>query len=222
MCGTLILFALLVNYKDIFVFAQNLALHEASNIPEEGPLSVLSDIPPQNNDPWIHSVIFEPLPKIKLTQSSYQVTTFLDFQPFLKGFEQVKIYIDQFKKDLNNPEYIYHIPMCIEIIELALKNDTEMAKLLHSSGCRVRPNQCMTTLKKIKYQEEVQYLSNIFDKICHKFLAAIDHLDYHASSKEMQTILNVVLPSKEMANMKVIIDHLHLMKLILLRAFCMN
>ena len=150
---------------------------------KRGPLSVLSNIPPQNNDPWIHLVIFEPLPKIKLTCSSYQVTTFLDFQPFLKGFEQVKIYIDQFKKDLNNPEYIYHIPMHIEIIELALKNDTEMAKLLHSSGCRVRPNQCMTTLKIIKYQEEVQYLSNIFDKIYHKFLAAIDHLDYHASSK---------------------------------------
>ena len=147
----MILFALLVNYKDIFVFAQNLALHEASNIPEKGPLSILSDIPPQNNDPWIHLVIFEPLPKIKFNRSSYQVTTFLDFQPFLKGFEQVKIYIDQFKTDLNNPEYIYRIPMHIEIIELALKNDTEMAKLLHSSGCRVRPNQCMTTLKIVKY-----------------------------------------------------------------------
>ena len=95
----------------------------------------------------------------------------------------MKIYIDQLKKDLNNPEYIYHIPMCIEIVELALKNDTEMAKLLHSSGCRVRPNQCMTALKIVKYQEEVQYLSNIFDQICHKFLAAIDHLDYHASSE---------------------------------------
>ena len=183
MYGTLILFVLFINYKDIFILAQNLALTEAGNNPEGDSPSILSDIPPQGNDPWIHSVIFEPLPKIKLTHSSYQVTTFLDFQPFLKGFEQVKTYIDQFSRDLNNPEYIYHIPMHIEVIELALKNDTEMSKLLHSSGCRVRPNQCMTTLKIVKYREEVQYLSSIFDKIYHKFLAAIDHLDYHASSE---------------------------------------
>ena len=97
MCGTLILFVLFINYKDIFVFAQNLALTEADNNPKEGSPSVLSNIPPQGNDPWIHSVIFEPLPKIQLTYSSYQGTTLLDFQPFLKGFEQVKIYIDQFK-----------------------------------------------------------------------------------------------------------------------------
>ena len=36
MCGTLILFVLFINYKDIFVFAQNLALTEAGNNPEEG------------------------------------------------------------------------------------------------------------------------------------------------------------------------------------------
>ena len=41
----------------------------------------------------------------------------------------------------------------------------------------------MTTLKIVKFQEEVQYLSSIFNKIHHKFLAAIDHLDYHASSE---------------------------------------
>ena len=42
--------------------------------------------PPLNSEQWIRLVIFEPLPKVKLTRSSYQVTTFLDFLPFLKGF----------------------------------------------------------------------------------------------------------------------------------------
>ena len=93
--------------------------------------------PPKGNDLWIHSVIFEPLPKIKLTRSSYEVTTFLDFQPFLKGFNQVKAYIDKFIKDLNNSNYLYGVPMRIEIVELALTNDTELAKLLDSSGCKV-------------------------------------------------------------------------------------
>ena len=42
--------------------------------------------PPQNKNNWVHLVIFEPQPKIQLTRSSYKVTSFLDFQPFLQGF----------------------------------------------------------------------------------------------------------------------------------------
>ena len=59
--------------------------------------SELSDGLPLNSEQWIHSVIFEPLPKVKLTRSSYQVTNFLDFLLFLKGFGRVKDYIEQFK-----------------------------------------------------------------------------------------------------------------------------
>ena len=43
----------------------------------------LSSSPPQNKNDWVHLVIFKPQPKIQLTGSSYKVTSFLDFQPFL-------------------------------------------------------------------------------------------------------------------------------------------
>ena len=46
----------------------------------------LSSPPPQNPNKWVHLVIFKPQPKIQLTHSSYKVTSFLDFQPFLQGF----------------------------------------------------------------------------------------------------------------------------------------
>ena len=46
----------------------------------------LSLPPPGNPNTWVQSVIFEPQPKIQLTGSSYKVTSFLDFQPFLYGF----------------------------------------------------------------------------------------------------------------------------------------
>ena len=65
----------------------------------------LSSPPPQNKNEWVHSVIFEPLPKIQLTQSSYKVTPFLDFQPFLKGFQSVNQYLRHLMEDINNPEY---------------------------------------------------------------------------------------------------------------------
>ena len=44
----------------------------------------LSTPPPQNKNDWVHSVIFEPQPKMQLTRSSYKITSFLDFQPFLQ------------------------------------------------------------------------------------------------------------------------------------------
>ena len=46
----------------------------------------LSDALPENKQDWLHLVIFEPKNKIQLTRSTYQVTTFLDFAPFMNGF----------------------------------------------------------------------------------------------------------------------------------------
>ena len=57
------------------------------------PGQTLSSPQPQNKNEWVHSVIFEPQPKIQLTQLSYKVTSFLDFQPFLKGFQSVNEYL---------------------------------------------------------------------------------------------------------------------------------
>ena len=54
---------------------QNFGLTE-SDYDEDKTTSELSDKPPVESNQWVHSVIFEPLPKVKLTRSSYQVTTF--------------------------------------------------------------------------------------------------------------------------------------------------
>ena len=48
---------------------------------------------------------FEPQNKIQLTHSTYQVTTFLDFAPFMNGFSNVQNYIKSFKADVSNPAY---------------------------------------------------------------------------------------------------------------------
>ena len=65
----------------------------------------LSDKPPENRQEWLHPVIFEPQNKIQLTRSTYQVTTFLDFAPFVNGFNNLQRYIKDFKEDIHNPEY---------------------------------------------------------------------------------------------------------------------
>ena len=66
----------------------------------------LSSSPPQNPNSWIHSVIFLPRLKIQLTRSSYKVTSFLDFQPFINGFQSVNNYLDNLWTDIQDPYYI--------------------------------------------------------------------------------------------------------------------
>ena len=71
--------------------------------------------PPLNSNKWVHLFIFEPQPKIQLTCSSYKVTSFLDFQPFLHGFQFVNKYLNDLWTDINDPPifstYFYHLPM---------------------------------------------------------------------------------------------------------------
>ena len=64
---------------------------------------------PQNKNKWVHPVILKPQPKIQMTQSSYKVTSFLNFQPFLKGFQSVYQYLEDLMKDLNNPGYFQRL-----------------------------------------------------------------------------------------------------------------
>ena len=66
---------------------------------------MLSAPPPKNLHKWTHSVIFEPQPKIQLTCSSYKITLFLDFQPFINGFQTVSKYLDDLWTDLQDPSY---------------------------------------------------------------------------------------------------------------------
>ena len=69
------------------------------------PIYILIVTPTTNPNNWVHSVIFKPQPKIQLTHSSYKVTSFLDFQPFLHGFQSVSNYLDNLWTDVNNPSY---------------------------------------------------------------------------------------------------------------------
>ena len=56
----------------------------------------ISELPPENKQKWVHPIIFEPQERIQLTRSSYQVTTFLDFKPFLNAFKNIKGFIEGF------------------------------------------------------------------------------------------------------------------------------
>ena len=152
------------------------------------PKQTLSSPPPQNKNEWVHLVIFEPQPKIQLTWSSYKVTSFLDFQPFLRGFQSVNEYLKDLTRDINNPTYFQRIVSPFSNFQITpLSNETVIWKFLNSPACKVNPYACKSKMKLEQYQLEIQYVIKVFCAIYKKFLTAIDHIDYHPSQIQNTT-----------------------------------
>ena len=149
--------------------------------------SELSEAPPENKQGWLHPVIFELQNRIQLTRSSYQVTTFLDFAPFLNGFLTVQAYIKEFKKDIRNPDYFNKIQhKSTNNGSSPLLNEQYHDAFLKSQYCITLPFVCMTRLKIDKLIMEMEYLDDIFNVTYRKFLNAIDHIEYHPSFQDKE------------------------------------
>ena len=140
----------------------------------------LLDTPPENRQEWLHPVIFKPQNKIQLTHSTYQVTTFLDFAPFVNGFNNVQTYIKNFKKDIHDPAYFCMIRHKRTNQRTSpLLSEQDLAAFMQSAYCLSVPYACMTGFKIDRFLMEVNYLEDLFDVVYRKFLNAIDHIDYH-------------------------------------------
>ena len=118
---------------------------------------------PQNKNDWVHSVIFEPQLKMLLTHSPYEITSFLDFQPFLQGFQTVDTFIKDLIVDIANPVYyeklidpFHNTPFIIGT------NQTNIAKFLMSPGCMLPPYACHSKLHFDQFNVEIQYIYKVF------------------------------------------------------------
>ena len=116
------------------------------------PKQALSSPLPQNKNEWVHSVIFEPQLKIQLTRSSYKVTSFLDFQPYLRGFQSVNEYLKDLIRDINNPTYFQKIVSPFNNFQIIpLSNKTVIWKFLNSPACKINPYACQSKMKLEQY-----------------------------------------------------------------------
>ena len=148
----------------------------------------LSLPPPQNKNKWVHPVIIGPQPKIQLTQLSYEVTSFLDFQPFLKGFQFVYQYLEDHTKDHNNPGYLQRLIYQVKPFQITpLSNESTIQEFFNTEICQHNTFGCKSELKFEQYKLEIQYINKVFHAIYRKFFTAIDHIDYHPSQIQNTT-----------------------------------
>ena len=124
---------------------------------------------------------------IQLTQSSYKVTSFLDFQPFMDGFKTVYHYLENFKADVNCPEYtqrLLHKDASVHITRLS--DETLIHEYFSLIPCKFNPYACISKLKIDHSKLEIQYILS-FHATYRKFLTAIDHIDFHPSQVQDTT-----------------------------------
>ena len=143
--------------------------------------------PPQNKNDWVHSVIFEPQPRMLLTCSTYKITSFLDFQPFFQGFQTVDAYIKNLMLDITNPAYFRRLVAPFHNTPFIFgNNNSDVIKFLKSPGCADCPYACQSKLKFDQFNIEIQYIYKVFHAIYQKCLITIGHIDYHPSQQYVQ------------------------------------
>ena len=106
----------------------------------------LSSPPQKNPNKWTHSIIFEPQLQIQLT-CSYKITSLLDFQPFIKGFQTVKNCLDNLWTDIQDLYHFQYLFMSIAHIPIDLTiNDSHIDRFLKCCLCAHRPYECQAKL----------------------------------------------------------------------------
>ena len=66
----------------------------------------LNEQPVLRRGQHVYPVLFEPIKHIKLSRSTYKVTSFIDFTPHIKTFESFENYLEQLIQDLNDEEKV--------------------------------------------------------------------------------------------------------------------
>ena len=139
-----------------------------------------------------HSVIFDPQPKMQLTRSTYKITSFLDFQPFLQGFQSVDTYIKDLMTNIANPTYFRRLISPFYDVQITPNtNESSIVKFLNSPQCTIRPCACHSKMKFEQYHLEIQYIYKVFCAIYKKSLTSIDHIDYHPSQQHNRNTTRV-------------------------------
>ena len=128
----------------------------------------------------VEPVIFEPQRKIRLSRSTYKVSSYIDFKPYKETFKQFGHYMVRFLKDIHDPHYVgnlYNInrPKGSPPVQLGQTDKHHFgAFACKQATCKCRIQNQYTQLRKEAFK-----LDSMHKSTHEKFLRAIDHMEFH-------------------------------------------
>ena len=153
-----------------------------------------------------NSVLFEPLVHIRLSRSTYKVTTFIEFAPYIQSFQNFEGYLHKFVQDLQDPSrvsgFLYLLNQNRDRI-LSTERAREFSRFLDNHPCGVGRNNpakvcqyrpikggwdetacvrqydmvCRTKSQFKAITDTALYINQSFHQIKDEFLSVIDHLE---------------------------------------------
>ena len=162
------------------------------------------------------SVLFEPLVHIRLSRSTYKVTTFIEFAPYIQSFKNFEVYLHRFVEDLQDPSRVSGFVNLLNQNKDRVIPSSDQAKRFaqylkdHPCGvgrnnptkvCKYAPikggwdrHACvrqydMVCRTKSQFQavtDTALYINQSFHQIKDEFLSVIDHLDTEEDEGNIQ------------------------------------
>ena len=136
----------------------------------------------------IEPVIFEPQRKIKLSRSTYKVTSYVDFKPYKQSFKQFGQYMGRFLVDLHDPHYVSTLYNAGRYEGDPLVRRGAGAKTVFTeTTCRELTYKCRVQNQFIQLKREAIKINQIYLETYKKFLRAIDHMEFHPTLGRTKT-----------------------------------
>ena len=129
----------------------------------------------------IEPIIFEPQRKIKLSRSTYKVTSYVDFKPYKQAFKQFGQYMRKFLADLHDPRYVATLYK-VGTNERDPSNqgkEEEPNTFFTDDTCTQLTYKCRIQNQFIQLKNEANKVNQIYQETYRKFLRAIDHMEFH-------------------------------------------
>ena len=137
----------------------------------------------------IEPIIFEPQRKIKLSRSTYKVTSYVDFKPYKQAFKQFGQYMRKFLADLCDPCYVATLYKAgtNERDPLNQGKEEEPNTFFTDNPCTQLTYQCRIQNQFIQLKNEANKVNQIYQETYKKFLRAIDHMEFHPTLGRTKT-----------------------------------
>ena len=142
-----------------------------------------------------YPVIFEPLQNVQTSRSTYKVTSFIDFTPYLEYFQQFEKYLEAFKTSIKafesypvlqefreqtmaatnkrTGEACRHYPVCYTqsiLFKLRIEQLEVLAQRREQERCMARHMQACLVLRQFEYILNVtEYVNENYLRVKEKF-----------------------------------------------------
>ena len=136
----------------------------------------------------IEPVIFEPQRKIKLSRSTYKVTSYVDFKPYKQSFKQFGQYMGKFLVDLRDPHYVSTLYKAGRHEgDPLIRKGAEAKTFFTEATCRQLTYKCRVQNQFLQLKREAAKINQIYLETYRKFLRAIDHMEFHPTLGRTKT-----------------------------------